>query len=61
MKEIQFYSGKWLNGEDIVIPKVEDVQFYFRVCVEKDYKISFVSGICFHGSALPSINYSEMK
>lgn len=31
LKEIKSFGGKWLNVEEIEIPKKSDVQSYFRV------------------------------
>lgn len=61
LKEIKFLGGKWQNGEDIIIPEEADVQSYFRVHIDKYYNIAFVSGICYHYSAYPSINYAKIK
>ena len=61
LKEIKSFGGKWQNGNEIEIPKEADVQSYFRVHIDKDYKISFVSGICYDYSAYPSISYAKIK
>jgi len=61
LKEIMSLGGKWQNGHEIEIPKEADVQSYFRAHIDKDYKIAFASGICYHHSTYPSISYAKIK
>lgn len=64
LKEIKSFGGKWLNGDEIEYneEKLDSTEELNQIVhVDKKYLLSFVSGMCYHYGAYPTVEYSKFK
>ena len=62
LKLIKDFGGKWINGDKIVYnesdltSKKQNVHVLY---IDKDYTISYISGMCLHFGAFPRVDYKK--
>jgi hypothetical protein len=62
LKLIKDCGGKWINGDKIVYnesdltSKKQNVHVLY---IDKDYTISYISGMCLHFGAFPVVHYKK--
>ena len=62
LKLIKDCGGKWINGDKIVYNESDltsKKQNVHVLHIDKDYTISYISGMCLHFGAFPVVDYKK--
>ena len=64
LKAVKECGGSWLSGTEIVYNEQQLTStepLPTRLHISRDYTISYVSGICYHYGAFPTVDFCKFK
>ena len=64
LKAVKECGGRWISGNEIVYDEQQLTStepLLTRVSISRDYTIGYVSGICFHYGAYPTVDFCKFK
>ena len=65
LKEVKELGGKWFNGKEIkynenaLNSKAQPIAH--KIAIDRNYQIGYVSAMCYHFGAYPTVQYHKFK